>query len=375
MRDKLLQISSAFSIQKIYVNLVSKLSERGYRQIIYVPVRNADQINGNRDESIENSEYHYSHILKNNLLFKLRFRRKIQIIYKDLLSKVDIESVGLVHAHFLFSDGGVAYLLNKEFGIPYVVNVRATDLFYFFRLMVYERRFGNKIMESAERVIFINPTYVNLLKEKYLSSFFKNFESKVAVIPNAIDDKWFSTESRTKELSQPIKLLYVGQIIERKKLDIVIKAMNLFNSKSKTLATLDIVGSGPFLKKVEILFNENVKYWGRINDFNSLFQIFNDCHIFLMPSIKETFGLVYIEALSQGLPIVFCKDEAVDGFFPNLSTGVAVPPNDVNETSRAIEYIIENYNEMSKSAVKLSSSFRWENVAGKHHEIYEKIIG
>ena len=374
MKDKLLQISSAFAQQKIYVNLTEKLSKKGYSQIIYVPVRNSQQLNGNRNDAIANCEYIYSHILKDNLLFKLRFRRKIRIIYNDLLAKIDIESVRLVHAHFLFSDGGVAYLIKKEFGIPYVVSVRATDLFYFFKLMVHERKFGNQIMSFAERVVFINPSYVNLFKEKYLSSFFKDFDYKLAIIPNAVDYKWFKTDVDGKELSNPIKLLYVGQIIERKKLDVVIKAMKLINAKSNNKATLDIVGSGPFLKDVENLFDENVKYWGQISDFSVLKSIFRDCHIFVMPSIKETFGLVYIEAMTQGLPIVYCKNEAVDGFFINKTVGVAIKPNDAEDTVRSIEYIMDNYHEMSQRALKESEAFTWNKISEKFSTIYGEAI-
>ena len=80
MTKKLLQISNDFADQKIYVNLVRHLSEQGMEQIVYVPVRWEDKIDGNRDNAIENVEYHYSYILKRSLLFKLRFHRKIDII-------------------------------------------------------------------------------------------------------------------------------------------------------------------------------------------------------------------------------------------------------------------------------------------------------
>lgn len=374
MQNKLLHISSAFAIQKIYVNLVESLSRKGREQIVYVPVRNSNQIDGNRRDSIPNCDYHYSLILKDNLWFKVRYKRKIRIILQDLLSKVKIDDVGLVHAHFLFSDGGVAYLLNKRYGIPYVVSVRATDLFYFFRLMIHQRNFGNRIMSTAERVIFINPTYVNIFKKKYISNVFReDIERKITVIPNAISEEWFEKDIQ-KELPKQLRLLYVGQIIKRKKLDVVLNSVKYLNKTSDLVVSLDIVGEGPFLKNTQSLFDQNTRYHGRITDFKRLSKVFESCHIFVMPSVKETFGLVYIEALSKGLPIIYCQGEGIDGFFPSGEVGVAVAPNSIEEVAKAIEYIIANYSEISYRALKAACYFNWENISEKYNEVYEKAL-
>ena len=372
MTKKLLQISNDFADQKIYVNLVRHLSEQGMEQIVYVPVRWEDKIDGNRDNAIENVEYHYSYILKRSLLFKLRFHRKIDIILSDLESKVDLGEVGLVHAHFLFSDGAVAYRLKQKYNIPYVVSVRATDIHTFFRLMFHLRSLGNKIIEAAERVIFINPSYVEIFNKKYKLPFLNGSEEKISIIGNAIDDAWFKAPVHEKYVGDIVRLIYVGRIIKRKKLDIVVRALKKLNEENNNRFRLEVVGDGAFKADVLRLVDENVTFHGKITQIPDLINIYDQSHIFVMPAVKETFGLVYIEAMSQGLPVVFCRGEAIDGFFEENSVGRAVRPNSIDEVCTAILGILSEYGRLSKNAFAASENFNWKEITEKYVEVYQR---
>ncbi len=371
MKNKLLQISNDFADQKIYVNLVRHLSEKGFEQIVYVPVRWQEKIDGNRDDSIKNLEYHYSYILKRNLLFKLRFHRKISIILNDLESKIDLKEVGLVHAHFLFSDGAVAHRLKRKYNIPYVVSVRATDIHTFFPYMIHLRKLGNKIINEAEKVIFLNHSYQNIFTQKYKMSFLNNRKDKYLVIANAIEDVWFVRPPQNKRVENPVHLLYVGRIIKRKKLDIVIKALKELNKENNNRFRLEVVGDGDYLKKARALADNNVIFHGRITDKDRLIKIYERCHIFAMPALRETFGLVYIEALSQGLPIIYCRGEGVDGFFKEGSIGYATSPNSVSEVVDGINKILKEYQALSRNAVYESNRFNWNDITNKYVEVYQ----
>ncbi|MFD2100203.1 glycosyltransferase family 4 protein [Flagellimonas iocasae] len=375
MKGKLLQISNDFADQKIYVNLVRNLSEQGFHQIVYVPLKWKHKIDWNKDSTIENVEYFYSYILKRSLLFRLRYFNKINLVTRDVEEKIDLKKVSLVHAHFLFSDGGVAYKLKKKYGIPYVVSVRASDIFTFFGKMIHLRRFGNKIMEEAERVIFINHSYVHILEEKYLQKSFANaIKGKISIIPNAIDSKWFNVQLKQKERTSPFKLLYVGRIVKRKKLDIVLKAVEQLNNNSHSEYHLDVVGEGGFMLEAQKAPPENVKFHGKITSFDDLLKVYSQCHAFVMPSIKETFGLVYIESLSQGLPIIYCKNEGVDGYFEKGEVGMAVNPDSTKEIIEAVHHIELNYQELSKNAIAASRKFTWDESTEKYISIYKGAV-
>lgn len=84
-----------------------------------------------------------------------------------------------------------------------------------------------------------------------------------------------------------------------------------------------------------------------------------------MPSVKESFGLVYAEALSQGLPIIYSSGEGFDGHFSNYDVGVSVDPYSVNEIVDAILYILANYQKMSDRALIYAKQFSWKIIAEK----------
>jgi len=379
MTKKILQISNDFVNQKIYINLVEHISERGYKQVVYVPIKKEERrkISSNDIEyDIKGVEFFLSFILSYNIFSRLRYYRKINFILNDIESKIDLEQVGLVHSHFLFSDGGVAYLLKKKYNIPYIVNVRASDIFTFFHKMIHLRKFGNKIMNQAEQVIYINHSYKEIFKKKYLLDNFHSVLEKTRIIPNAIEDKWFNKEPNERKVTNDlIKLIYVGRIIKRKKLDVVIKALQMLNSdKNGYNFCLEVVGDGNYLQKVKSIANEHVTFHGKITDYNKLLDIYSQSHIFVMPSVKETFGLVYIEALSQGLPIIYCKNEGVDGFFENGSVGYSVFPNSVTEVAESIISILKDYENISTNSKKLAKTFNWNEITKRYIDIYKEIL-
>ena len=91
-----------------------------------------------------------------------------------------------------------------------------------------------------------------------------------------------------------------------------------------------------------------------------------------MVSIHETFGLVYLEALSQGLPILFSKNDGIDGTLPQ-NVGEAVDPLSPQNVKKGLINLIQNYHEYSNEAVDFKT-FKWKNIAQKYHDIYLKNI-
>ena len=73
-----------------------------------------------------------------------------------------------------------------------------------------------------------------------------------------------------------------------------------------------------------------------------LAKVMRQCAVFAMPSIYETFGLVYLEALSQNLPVIYTRGQGIDGLFDN-TVGIGTDPKSVEEICFSIKSILENH--------------------------------
>ena len=74
--------------------------------------------------------------------------------------------------------------------------------------------------------------------------------------------------------------------------------------------------------------------------------------IFILPSKKESFGLVYAEAMSQGLPVIYTKGQGFDGQYPEGEIGYHINPNDSMDIANKILLIVGNYNVISGNCIK-----------------------
>src|SRR5690606_30401423 len=305
----ILHITNDYSGSTVYMNLIKELDKRGLTQVIYNPIRDQGRIGNNKIEFLQNdSKIIYDYIL-NKYGDRIFYRYKIAKIVKNIEAKIDLSQVKLIHAHTWYSDGGVAYLLSKRYNIPYIVAVRSTDMAFFFRYQIFSREFGRKILFSAANIIHISKAYydrfVNLLK----SSVIDRIKDKIKVVPNGIDDFWLNNMCQKKENDGKLSLIYVGSFVSRKNVKLIQKSVIFLNQKLGVNVFLNVVGDGGSDKKevVEVCqqFPQYFKYHGAVRDKGHLLSLYRQCLFFIMPSINETFGLVYIEALSQGLPIIY----------------------------------------------------------------------
>ena len=92
--------------------------------------------------------------------------------------------------------------------------------------------------------------------------------------------------------------------------------------------------------------------------------------IFVMPSFTESFGLVYAEAISQGLPVVYSKGQGFDGQFEEGVVGYHCDAYDANSVASAIKKIIKKTNEISS---RIISKFRWNEICNKYFSIYKEL--
>lgn len=373
MKNYILHICNDFLNSRVHRQLYSKLDQRGLKQIIFYPFRRG-KIKDTIDFVTFGSTVLFSDTLQR--FHRLIFKRKIRFLYQSLKRQVDPSDIALSHATTLFSDGVLSYKLYKAYNIPYIVTIRNTDLNLFFKYMVHLRKLGIDILKNAEQIIFISPSYKRRLFDlPYLKKFENEFEDKSIVIPNGINNFWIKNVQE-KKIHSPkrFNLLYIGNFSKEKNVLNLIRAVNLLN---KDLLSFHLIlvgeGGGDYRKVMKLIEGKtNFKYLGKINDKIRLKEVFAKSDIFTMPSRHETFGLVYIEAFSQGLPVIYTKDEGIAGFYDSI--GEAVDSYSIEDIARGIKTVYENYEQYRFSPKEIVKNHDWDKIALQYKKIYHSII-
>ncbi len=370
---KVLQIANDYFNTKLYDSLFSALGEIGVNNAIFVPVqqnrrhRESDEENRNDDPS---------------LIVSPCFTRLDRFVYfskqKKMVTAIeeitDLKSVCCTHAHTLFSAGYTSMKIMEKYGIPYIVAVRNTDVNVFFKRMKHLQRTGIEILKKASMIVFLSLAYKKQVMEKYVPNSIRDeIESKCKVIPNGISGVFLNNLGDPHDIDRKnIKLICAGEINKNKNLIETIEAAKILMDKG---INVSITAVGDVTDKLckKWVDEPMVCHIPRCSQ-DKLLEYYRKSDIFVMPSHTETFGLVYAEAMSQGLPVIYTKGQGFDGQFPDGEVGYAVSDRDADKLADRIIQVADNYEKLSQNAVKGVERFRWEKIAGEYETMY-KMIG
>ena len=366
MNIKVLQIANGYLKKSLYKNLFKEL-DKYVNNTVFVPIRYGDKadIDGRCDNVVVKECF--------SQFDRLIFYRKQDKILKEAEKSLEIDNFSIIHAHTVFSNGYLAYKIKKKYGIPYVVSVRNTDLYLFFEKMYFMRETGLKILEDASAIVFLSDTYKTELLNKYVSGAKKtNIENKCVVIPNGIDNLFFENKSFGKRMGEVVNLLHIGDIDKNKNLIETVMAIKILKEKGYNIS-YTVVGEVKD-KRVEKKIKDGMADIYPKCTIKETIKYYQDAHILVMPSHHETFGIVYAEAMSQGLPVVYTRGQGFDGQYPDGEIGYSVDDDKPEELAYVIEQIIKEYENISERCIKNSKSYSWRLLAKRYFEIYERVM-
>ena len=364
-----LHICNGYADSKVHSNLTKALDEQGLQQTVYCPVRE-EKFLGRFQFEGKNIDFVYSFCIKP--WYKFVYQHKRRRLYKDMKRRIALNKFDIIHAPTLFSDGGLALKAYKEYGIPYVVAVRNTDINVFIKYLKHTHHTGREIALHAKKIFFISKGELDeFIESNFARPIYSQIKDKIVLQPNGIEEYWLEHVSHTPRRGHQI--LYIGDFTSNKNVGRVITAINQLKETAE-FADLKfvVVGGGKdkdnsTLKMIES-HPDFIEYLGKIYNKEKLASIMQQSALFVMPSIHETFGLVYIEALSQNLPVIYSKRQGIDGLFDE-SVGIRVNPLSVDEICEAIRNILENPGKYSNKSISFSD-FDWRNIAEKYIIFY-----
>lgn len=360
MNKQILHICNDFSNSEVYSQLYIKLEDRNENQLIFHPLRNIVN-KGKRENQFKSSKTKiiYSQPLKK--YHKLFFNSKINFLYKSLISQINPSSVKISIATTLYSDGAIALKLFKEFNIPYIVCVRHTDIIFFSKYRPDLNSLLKTILHNAKKVVFISPTLEFKAKKikKWSNCFCYN---KNIVIPNGIDQFWLNN-LYVENKSSRNSFIYIGKLDYNKNYKRLIQAFKLAHRENSNL-TLTIVGKSKNNIQELIKKNPFIEIKEYVSSKAELMNYYRTHKNFVMFSINETFGLVYIEALSQGLQIGYSYKQGVYGVF-NEFDRYAANPKSIKSIKNSILMMSQS---STLSKIELDR-FNWDNVTNEYLRI------
>jgi len=313
--------------------------------------------------------------------FKQWHRFFFHVKHKKVFSAIqyaidDFSDYCVVHAHSLFSNGYIALRIKQKYQIPYVVAVRNTDVNDFFKKMLFLRPLGIKILKEAEAIVFLSDSYKDKVLSRYVpASIRRDIEKKSCVIPNGIDEFWFKNLNNSAQIlhENKIKLITAGAVNNNKNHSTVIEACKILINLGYSV-DYHIIGKVEDKELLEKLISNKFVRYSNPKPKEQLIDEFRDSNIFVMPSHTETFGLVYAEAISQGLPVLYTRGQGFDRQFPEGVVGFSVDDNNPNEIADRIRSIINDYEQLSQNCPRCSYKFKWEDIALSYIDLYKGMI-
>ena len=301
-------------------------------------------------------------------------KRIINKVYKEF--KFD-----LIHSHVAVPDGYAGMILNKEFKVPHVVTIHGQDFQNTISRNINCKKALFNVLNHIDKIITVSNKLKNVVKDE-------NFYNKIEVVNNGIDKDYISVDKIQENYIEKnrinknlIKILSVSNLKETKGIHINLKAIAKLKEIYSNIS-YDIIGDGEYRGKLEELIKElgledNVSFLGKL-EHKEVIDIMKQYDIFSLPSYKEGFGMVYIEAMAQGIPVIGVKGEGIEDAIENGVNGFLVERKNIEELVKIMKFLIEKpYKriDIGKCAIEtVLNKFTWNVNADKMISIYNEMI-
>ncbi|MEM1513732.1 MAG: glycosyltransferase [Candidatus Thermoplasmatota archaeon] len=281
---------------------------------------------------------------------------------------------GVIHSHSPGFMGIHALIASYKTGIPlfFTYHTFIDDSIY---LLTKDENFQN----FAKKLLYLWLKYYMkrcsciIAPSNYTARYIneKIIERSIEIIPTGIDIKRFSKLKNKKNKENKI-ILHVGRIVREKNIDLIIEAAPYILKKMDAIFL--IVGEGPARKEYE----EKVKKKGLQNNFiftgfiddEKLLEYYHSADVFVFPSLYETQGIVALEAMASGLPVVAARAKALPDFIKDGENGYLFNPYDAMEFAEKVIKAIEDKRIVEKG-LKFVKNFSIERMAEKLVDLYE----
>lgn len=312
------------------------------------------------------------HLTMPDWLFRPFHRR----VNAEALKAVERLKPDLVHFHVTRSVGYFYSVLRRYPDLPTVITSHGGDT-RFGRGLFWFRPVLRRGMARVGRVIAVGERIRADCRRMGIST------DNMVVIGNGIPAEIVrpKTDRWTPGCGRPLRLVAVCNLIPLKGTDDTLKAMKRLTDRGYDLE-LRVTGKGPERGRLEALalelgLTDRVTFLGGKAHEDAIDEIYA-ADLFCMPSWDEGFGVVYVEAMGQGVPVIACRGQGIQNVVEESQAGVLVPGKDPEALAEAIAALVDQPEHLAAMGDRgyefVRSGYTWDAVAAKITALYREVL-
>jgi glycosyltransferase involved in cell wall biosynthesis len=281
----------------------------------------------------------------------------------------------IIHAHWSIC-GALAVLTQPIHQRPVITTLRGSDINHAKKSRIFYL-LHKKAIQKSIFIAGVSQAIVNDLRRQY-----PGMSDKIRFVPNGVDNVFYALPTERDHLAPyPFKLLFIGSLIPRKGLDVLLKALARVNSPPSW--TLTAVGDGPegdYLKSLatSLGINTNIRFLGSVSP-DGIPQLMNDHHLLILPSYQEGRPNVVLESMAAALPVLATDIEGTRELIQHGQTGWLVPPGDVDELAGQLAALLGGTRDLAAAGLAgrhwmQEQELTWDNTAKLYRHLYIEVL-
>jgi glycosyltransferase involved in cell wall biosynthesis len=238
-----------------------------------------------------------------------------------------------------------------------------------------------RIIDSSDAI-----TVISSFTEQRLRNYAQNVKTTIIPFGAAAVNRERTADARARAKQDRFELLFVGRLVRRKGVDVLLRAAKILESDSRL--HVRIVGGGPEKEKLErearrLDLGDRVTFEGVVDNAR-IDELFNECDALVLPAIitetgeTEGLGVVLIEAMGYGKPVIASAAGGIVDIVRNHETGILVPPGDADALARAISRAMDDPEELARIAIRgtrfAESAFGWDAIVSDLRKVYKTAV-
>ena len=297
----------------------------------------------------------------------------IHLVFKIIYHEIKDKKFDIIHAHVIDPNAIIAYKLSQKLKIPYIVTEHGPE---WYNNMIPTQKQKQKIIKKLSNAVENAFTIISVSEQ--FTEFLHSYWAKANIITshNSFNSYIFTPPHEKDNLQEPqkkhVQLITVGSFCTRKNHILLLKAMNTLKKTYPNLR-LTIVGEGELKPEYQSFISKNeLENIVTIKDFmphHELVREYYESDIFVLSSLKETFGIVLVEAMACGVNVIGSQTDGASAIINDGINGLVYNNNDLDDLCKKIQFLLDNPHK--RVEFKEQGFLKAKEYDNKHNEVYQ----